>query len=343
MRASKTTIQDIARELQVTPSTVSRALNNHGSISEATKKAVASTAQKLQYSHNKIASSLRLGKTKILGVIIPSAEINFFGSVVHGIEKVARERGYSILMFQSNEQPECERLGVDTFLRSRVDGVLISVSKETTDFSHLLELKRRHIPLIVFDRANDELNIPSVTINDYAGGYKATKHLLEQGCRRIAHIAGQHHVSIFKQRLKRYVEALKDAGQTVDEEQIRYGSISIESGRQCMADLLQLSQPPDCVFAVEDFTALGALQALKNAGKNVPEEVALIGFANEAFGAYITPSLSTVDQQTIKMGEAAAQLFFDHVAQTDFYDAAPQRKILEPVLVYRASSLKNNT
>jgi LacI family transcriptional regulator len=341
MREPKTTIQDIARELQVTPSTVSRALNNHRSISEATKKAVSLTAQKLNYTHNRVASSLRLGKTKILGVIIPSAEINFFGSVVHGIEKVAREKGYSILIFQSNEEPEFEKQGVDTFLRSRVDGVLVSIAKETTDLSHLQEIKKRRVPLVLFDRANDCLDVPAVVVDDHAGALKATLHLIEQGCKRIAHIAGQQHVAIFRQRLDGYKAALKKAGLPVQKELIVYGDVSVSSGMECMNRLLRLPEPPDGVFAVEDFTALGALQAAKASGKKVPGDIALIGFANEAFGAYITPSLSTVDQQTIRMGEEAAHLFFDNIEQKDFYESAPEKKVLEPVLIYRSSSQRN--
>lgn len=338
MRTPKATIHDIARELQVTPSTVSRALNNHDSISEATKKAVTKTAKRLNYSHNRIASSLRLGRTKILGVIVPSAEINFFGSVVHGIEKVAKEKGYSVLIFQSNEQEGFERQGVETFLRSRVDGVLASISKETTNLSHFLEIKKRRVPLVLFDRANDDLGVPSVVVDDYAGAFKATQHLIEQGCKRIAHIGGQQHVAIFKQRLNGYAAALKKAGLLLDKQLVVYGDVSVESGKECMTRLLQLPEPPDGVFAVEDFTALGALQAAKEAGKKVPKDVAFVGFANEAFGAYITPSLSTVDQQTIRMGEEAAHIFFDNIGQKDFYKAAPAKKILEPVLVYRSSS-----
>ena len=343
MRTPKTTIHDIAKALQVTPSTVSRALNNHVSISEATKLAVKKTAQQLQYRHNKIASSLRLGRTKIIGVMIPSAEINFFGSVVHGIEKVARERGYSVLIFQSNEEMEGEQEGVEIFLRSRVDGVLASIAKGTTSFNHFLEIKKRRVPLVLFDRTSDDLGVPSVVVDDYAGAFNATRHLITQGCRRIAHIGGQQHMAIFRQRLLGYQEALKEAGITADESLVCFGNVSIESGKACMAGLLALAQPPDAVFAVEDFTALGAMQALKESGKRIPGDVAIIGFANEAFGAYITPSLSTVDQQTTKMGEAAAYLFFDSLEKADFYTGPPQKKILEPVLVYRGSSLKKET
>jgi LacI family transcriptional regulator len=196
------------------------------------------------------------------------------------------------------------------------------------------------VPLILFDRANEELGVPFVVVDDYAGAYKATQHLLEQGCTRIAHIGGQQHVSIFLTRFKGYMDALRDNGILIDKNLIRFGEVSIKSGMECMNDLLALPSPPDGVFAVEDFTALGAIQALKAANKKIPEDVAIIGFANEAFGDYITPSLSTVDQQTIKMGESAAQLFFDIADHENFYNLPPVTRILEPVLIYRNSSLK---
>lgn len=336
MSIGKTTIEDIARELNVTASTVSRALNGHSAISEATKLAVSKAAKKLKYQPNKVASSLRIGKTKIVGVIIPSAEINFFGSVVHGIEKVANENDYNVLLYQSNEQTDYEKKGIETFLRSRVDAVLASISKATTDLSHYKEIRKSGVPLVLFDRANEELKVPSVVINDYMGAYKATQHLVDQGCKRIAHIAGPQHISIFKQRLKGYTDALKDSHLPLDKALIKFGNVSIESGMECMKDLIK-EQDPDGVFAVEDFTALGALQALKAANKRIPHDVAIIGFANEPFGEYITPSLSTVDQQTIKMGEAAANLFFRHPVKEPFY-TNPIKIVLEPVLVFRDSS-----
>ena len=339
-KISKATIQDIARELNITASTVSRALNGHPAISDSTKKAVKQIAKKLDYHHNKIASSLRLGKSKIIGVIVPSAEINFFGSVVHGIEKVASEMDYSVLMYQSNELIEFERKGVETFIRSRVDGVLASISKETTNLDHYLKIKQKGIPLVLFDRANDDLGVPSVVVNDFQGAFKATEHLIQQGCRRIAHIGGQQHVSIFNARLRGYIAALNQYDVKVDDDLIVYGKVTVESGRECMNQLLSGSKSPDGVFAVEDFTALGALQALKAAHKRIPDDVSIIGFANEAFGEYITPSLSTIDQQTIRMGEEAARLFFELSAGNNFYHAGLVKKVLEPVLIFRESSLR---
>src|ERR1700712_4562611 len=337
---NRITILDIARKLNVTPSTVSRALNDNPVISDTTRNAVKKAAQKLNYQHNKVASSLRLGKTRIIGVIIPSAEINFFGSVVHGIEKVASEMDYNVLMYQSNEMIEFEKKGVSTFLRSRVDGVLASISKETTNLDHYMEIKRRGVPLVLFDRANDGLGVPSVVVNDYLGAYNATEHLVQQGCKRIAHIGGQQHVSIFKQRLEGYIEALKKNNIPIEEELIIYGKLSIESGRECMKQLISLPERPDAVFAVEDFTALGALQELKSANIKVPEEIAIIGFANEEFGEYISPSLSTVDQQTIRMGEEAAKLFFELSDKENFYGPEIPKRVLDPVLIYRKSSMR---
>ena len=338
--ASKTTIEDIAKELNITASTVSRALNDHSAISRATKLAVNKTAKKLKYQHNRIASSLRSGKTKIIGVIIPSAEINFFGSVVHGIEKVASENDYNVLLYQSNEQSEFEKRGIETFLRSRVDGVLASISKETKDLSHYKEIKKRGVPLILFDRVNENIGVPSVVVDDYLGAFKATQHLIEQGCKHIAHIAGQQHVVIFKKRLNGYLDALKKNKIPIDKTLIKHGKVTIQSGIDCMNELLHQPVVPDGVFAVEDFTALGAMQAIKASNKKIPEDIAVVGFANEAFGEYITPSLSTVDQQTIKMGEAAARLFFELSSQNKFYTSNPHKTILEPVLVFRDSSLR---
>ena len=337
----KVTLTDIARTLNITAATVSRALNNHPAIKESTKKIVRETAEKLQYQPNKIASSLRSGKSNIIGVIIPSAEINFFGSVIHGIERVANENNYNVLIYQTNELYEYEKRGVQTFLQSQVDGVLASISKNTINLDHYSEIKNRGVPLILFDRAIDTLGVPSVVVDDYAGAFTATKHLIDQGCRRIAHIGGQQHVSIFNQRLKGYINALNVHGIPVNDDLIIYGKVSIESGSECMKNLLSLQIIPDAVFAVEDFTALGAMQVIKANNKKIPDDIAIVGFANEPFGQYITPSLSTVNQQTVQMGEEAAKLFFQCFVNKDLYNIASQKLILVPELTCRESSLKH--
>jgi LacI family transcriptional regulator len=340
-KISKVTIIDIARELNITAATVSRALNDHPGIRDTTRQMVKATASRLNYRHNKVASSLRLGKSNIIGVIIPSAETNFFGSVVHGIEKVANENNYNVLIYQSNELYEYEKKGIQTFLQSQVDGVLASISKETINLDHYSEIRNRDIPLILFDRTNDKLGVSTVEVDDFMGAFQATKHLIENGCRRIAHIAGQQHVNIFNLRLKGYIEALNVHGIVLDDDLISFGKVSVESGRECMKKLLEGPlMAPDGVFAVEDFTALGAMQAIKTAGLRIPDDIAIIGFANEAFGEYLTPSLSTVNQQTVTMGEEAAKLMFEYLRGGLQVDMKPKKLVLTPQLICRESSVR---
>lgn len=226
------------------------------------------------------------------------------------------------------------------FLQSRVDGVLASISKDTINLDHYSEIKNRGVPLILFDRAIDTLGVPSVVVDDFAGAFAATEHLINQGCKRIAHIGGQQHVNIFNQRLKGYISALNIHGIPVNDDLIIYGKVSIESGVDCMKKLLSLSNLPDAVFAVEDFTALGAMQIIKANNLKIPDDIAIIGFANEPFGQYITPSLSTVNQQTVQMGEEAAKLFFTYLVNTECHKINNQQLILVPELVCRESSAK---
>jgi LacI family transcriptional regulator len=199
---SRTTINDIAKELKITPATVSRALSDHPEISAQTKKRVQETAKNLDYNRNKIASSLRSGHSQLIGVLIPSVAHSFFGQVIHGITNTANDYGYDVLIYQSNETYQNEVKGIKAFLSARVDGILASISKETTNYAHFLEVNKQNVPIAFFDRINDDLNIPSVSVNDYKGAYLATTHLIEQGYKKIAHVAGQQHHKVFNDRLK---------------------------------------------------------------------------------------------------------------------------------------------
>jgi len=338
---NKVTIADIAKELNLTGATVSRALNNRKGTSEETRKLVQAAAEKMNYRRDRIAWSLRSGRTNIIGVIIPSAEINFFGSVVHGIETMANQHGYNVLIYQSNEKPEYEKKAIETFLSTRVDGILASIAKETMEFSHYLEIKERGVPLVFFDRANDSLNIPSVVVDDFKGAYYATKHLLEQGYQRVAHIAGQQHLKIFKDRLEGYKAALTDHGVPFEEELVYFGDVSIHAGRQAVQYLLSLPQPPDAVFAVEDFTALGAVKELKDRHIEIPGAFGVVGFANESFDEHITPSLSSIDQQTVEMGKEAFRLLMELIEGNGVVSQQTRTKVvLKPVPKFRQSSQK---
>jgi LacI family transcriptional regulator len=339
---TRATIADIAKVLHVTPATVSRALNDHPGISQETKKAVREVAERLQYKRNKIASSLRSGKSNMIGVIIPSAAINFFGEVVHGIEAVAGEHGYSVLLYQSNELPEFERKGIEALISAGVDGILASLAKGTVDFGHYLSLEEHHIPLVFFDRANDALGIPSVVVDDFKGAYRATQHLIEQGYLHIAHISGQQHLSIFRNRLEGYKAALMDAGLPVREEWIFQGDVSIEAGRKAVKYFMALSERPDAIFAVEDYTALGAVKELKEEHIRIPEDVGIVGFANEDFGEHITPSLSTINQQPVSMGKEAFRLLYNLMGEKkgQVTETVTNKVMLEPNPIFRQSSLR---
>jgi LacI family transcriptional regulator len=336
----KTTIHDIARELNFTPGTVSRALNNNPRISTETKRLVNEKAKELKYQRNKIASSLRSGKSHTIGVIIPSAQMNFFGSVVHGIEMSASSNGYSIMLYQTEETTLLERKAIETFLSARVDGILASVAKETIDFSHYRELQKKHIPLVFFDRTNDELKVPSVVIDDYKGGFLATEHLIKKGYTLIAHVAGPQHIKGFHNRLNGYLDALSKHKMKVEKELIFQGDISIESGKAAVDYFFNLTNVPDAVFAAEDYTALGIIKGLKERKVSIPAEFGVIGFANENFGEHITPSLSTVDQQTVQMGKEALGLLMEIINIKEGKTASLLRDeiVLDPILYFRESS-----
>ena len=337
----KTTIQHIADELKLTAATVSRALNNHPRISAETKKLVNETAVRLNYNRNRIASSLRTGKSHTIGVIIPSARINFFGSVVHGIETIASEYGYHTLIYQSEETTELELQAIEAFLGARVDGILASLAKQDTDFSHYTDLKKKNVPLVLFDRSNDSLNIPSVVIDDYKGGYYATEHLVRQGYKRIAHLAGPQRFQIFQNRQEGYKDALKAYGYKQDESLIYTGDISIEKGKMAADYFLGLAEPPDAVFAVEDFSALGLIKRYKEREIKIPEEIGIIGFANEDFDEHISPTLSSIDQQTIQMGREAFSMLLTLIEGGNKLVDFKSKIILEPIPFYRESSMRN--
>ncbi|TJZ53236.1 LacI family transcriptional regulator [Sphingobacterium olei] len=334
----KTTIYDIAKELNITVSTVSRALNNISSISEETRNAVWETAKKLNYRPNKIATSLSSGKTNIIGVVIPSAKIQFFSSVVHSLEQALKKAGYSILLYQSNESIESEKNGIQTLLEAQVDGIIISLSLETDNIDHIRKVESEGKPLIVFDRIHNELNVPSVAINDIMAGYIATKHLIDSGYKKIAYVSTRHKIKIFDDRYKGYIDALQEANMPLNENLIILDELSIQGGIKATEKLLKLIDKPDAIIGGDDFTALGIIKGLSTKGI-VPPKVGVIGFANQTFSEYITPSLSTIDQQAVKMGQECASLFLRLINKKSSTNTdSPEKIILDPILVARDST-----
>lgn len=340
MKKEKATIHDIARKLNITASTVSRALNDHPRISAETKKAVIKAAQKLNYQPNHIAAALRNGKSNIIGIIVPTADRSFFSSVIRGIEEIANASRYHVLICQTYDQYEKEVLTVEALLNARVDGIIASFAKETQNFDHFRKIKEKGIPLILFDRSNDELEVSHVVIDDFLGAYKATEHLIQQGCRRIAHFTSIRKLSIYKERLRGYREALANHSIAYNEDLVIESNLQVEDGRNSMLQLLNSNNMPDGVFSASAFGAMGALLTLKENNISIPQQVALVGFSNETFTSYTDPALSTVEQHSMRIGNAAAAIFLEEVTAEN-KKFIPQKIVLKPELIVRRSSLLN--
>jgi LacI family transcriptional regulator len=340
MKKEKSTIHDIARKLNVTASTVSRALNDHPRISAETKKAVLKVAQKLNYQPNLIAAALRNGKSNIIGIIVPTADRSFFSSVIRGIEEIANKGKYNVMICQTYDLYEKEVASVEALLNSRVDGIIASHGKETVNFEHFKKVKEKGIPLILFDRSNDDLEVSQVVIDDFLGGFNATEHLIRQGCKRIAHFTSTRKISIFKERLRGYREALAQHNIPYDEDLVVASNLQLEDGRDGMAKLLKGKNIPDAVFSASALGAVGAMQVLKEKGLRIPQDVALVGFSNETFTSFTEPSLSTVEQHSMRIGNAAAEIFLEEVAAGNSAKFIPQKVVLKPELIIRDSSLR---
>lgn len=339
LATKRTSIKYLAQQLHVSVSTVSRALNGHSSISETTTKRVNVLASKLGYQPNNMAAGLRRGRSKMLGVIVPHIDGNFFSQVVKGIEAAASKAGYHVLICQSNEEVTHERQNLEMLMNAQVDGILVSLARTTREFKHFEKVLKRDIPLVFFDRVLEGHDVNAVVIDDRAGGYYATKHLLDQGYRRIAHFGGPQHLNIYKHRRQGYEDALREHGLPIDEALVIICDMRMNDGVIGMRQFLALPHPPDAVFSASDFTLVGALEVLKEHGRRVPEDVGLAGFSNELFSRLTEPKLTSVDQHCELMGQSATRLLLEIMA-TQGQPFLPRHVVLKPNLFVRASSLR---
>jgi LacI family transcriptional regulator len=336
----RASITDLARQLNISVSTVSRALSGHSAISEATTKRVAALAKELNYQPNKMAAGLRKGRSNLLGVVVPHIDGNFFSQVVKGIEAAASKAGYHVLICQSNEDLAHERENLETLMNAQVEGILVSLSRTTNEFRHFEKVRKRDIPLVFFDRVLEGHDVNAVVLDDRAGGYRATKHLLEQGYRRIAHFSGPQYLNIYKHRRQGYEDALREYGLPVEEALIIYGHMDMPDGSAGMQQLLALPEPPDAVFSGSDFSAAGALAVLNERGLRVPEDMGLVGFSNELFSRLTRPMITSIDQHCELMGRTATRLLLQIMEEPEQH-FAPRHVVLQPDLFVRASSLRN--
>ncbi len=333
----RTSIIDLAEQLGLSISTISRALNNASDVSEATKAQVRELAEQLNYQPNSLAASLRSGRSHMLGVIVPHINGAFFPAVVHGIERLASTAGFNVMICQSSEEVGREQQHITALLKARVDGVLVSMSSTTHDFAHFEQVRRKGVPLVFFDRMPELPAVCGVVVDDYRGAYELTSHLIGQGCQRIAHLAGPPHLNITFHRHRGYREALLAHGLPYDERLVvPLPNSRLEGGAAAMRQLLAQSRHPDAVFAAYDFAAIGALQVVEEHGLQVPQQVAVAGFSNEPFTTMVRPQLTSVNQHGELMGEAAVQLFLQLLKRTDTFTG--QRIVLKPKVMIRESS-----
>lgn len=334
------TIYDIAKALNISAATVSRGLKDHPAIKKETKKKIVETAQEMGYQHNIFASSLRKRKTNTIGVVVPHLNSYFMSSVIAGIEKVANQEGYNLLISQSLESAKKELANVTTMYNSRVDGLLVSLAGDTQNIDHFDFLLKKEIPLIFFDRVFENPNCTSIIINNFQAGYDATKHLIEQDCRRIVHIGGNLTSNVYAERHEGYRKALEDHQIPYDPElviiDIRGGQLGIKAAQQ----ILNMEQLPDGIFTANDTSAVACMSELKRAGIRVPQDVAIVGFNDDPISRLIEPFLTTVHYPGYEMGELAAGTLINRLNKLPVNNL--NTIVLRHEVVVRESSLKKS-
>jgi DNA-binding LacI/PurR family transcriptional regulator len=331
------TIKDLARELKLSPSTISRALRDHPDISPKTKKRVVSLADKLDYHPNSIAQSLQTKRTKTIGVIVPEIKQPFFASVINGIEELAYAAGYTIIVCQSNETADREVLVTRSLGSHRVAGLLVSLSRSTKNLDHFKLLQRRGVPIVFFDRVSNDIEASKVVVDDYKGAFDVVAHLIKSGYQRIAHLAGPKNLSISKFRLKGYMDALRQENLPFDDSMVVYGGLDDTDGIVGFQKLLRLQTLPDAIFAVNDPVATGAFVMIKEHGMKIPDDIALAGFSNTYMTSLLDPPLTTVEQPSYEIGKTAAQLLMEQINNNDD-KFLPKFIVLKTNLIVRGST-----
>lgn len=307
------TIYDIAKKLKISPATVSRGLKDHPAISKKTKKKIFDLADKIGYRQNHFARNLRNQKTDTIGVIVPRLNSHFMSSVIAGIENVANKEGYNLIISQSSESSTKEAANAKTLFNNRVDGLLASLAYDTNELSHFDPFFKKKIPVIFFDRIMDHEDCTNILIDNRKAAYEATKHLIDQGCKRIVHITAPPQQNVYADRLKGYKQALADHKIKLREEDVIIGNLSMEAGIDAANTILQMKALPDGVFVANDNCAVGCMLTLKQNGIKIPDDIAFVGFNNDPVSKVIEPNLSTINYSGKEVGEVAARHLINHL------------------------------
>jgi LacI family transcriptional regulator len=329
-------LKDLAKELNVSISTVSRALKDHPDISPEMRERVKQLAASCHYSPNPLAMGLLKQETRMIGVIVPDLVTHFYASVISGIESFAKEKGYFVLIASSNESLQKEKESIENLLKARVEGLIVCLSQETKDAGHFESLLEQEIPLVFFDRVCLQNKVSCVTADNTDAAVKITRHFYEQGYRRIAFISGPEQLNISRERLEGYLSGLKACNLPVEQDLIEQCNLGPDSAREAMNRLLNLPEPPDAVFGINDTVAFAVMKEIKHHGLQIPNDIGLIGFTDEFHSTVVDPQLTSITHPTFKMGRKAAELFFECIEKT----IKPRIITLKTKLVIRASSAK---
>ena len=339
MKKPNVTIKDLAKQLNISVSTVSRAMRDVHDINAETKRRVLELAEQLDYQPNQVALSLVNSKTKTIGVIVPNIGYSFFSEVLQGLESEAERMGYGLLLCQSGERYEKEKSSIQNLLRLQVDGFIISLSNDTDNYDHINKLIKRGIPLVVFDRYSQELDCSKVIIDNKVAAKEAVVHLIKSGARNIALLSGPEHLQISKERKAGYEEALEDYNLPVKPENVLNCDFSLKNVAGNIETFWNgLTKKPDGIFAVSDRIAFTAIHRLKLLGLKVPDDVAIIGFNDDPFGSMFIPPLSSVRQPAVQMGKEVVKLLLKQINAPINAPVAFETKILPTTVVIRESS-----
>lgn len=307
-KQSENTIKDIALKLGLSPSTVSRGLKDHPHINDKTKKKIRDTAARLGYKHNAIAASLRNNKSNTIGLIVPKISMFYQSAVLTAIQNKLHEFKYNLMVCQSNESVEIERELVNALYASRVEGLIVSATLNTVDFSHFDVFSKSNCPIVFFDRIPTDYHANKIEGDEFNGGYQATLHLIEQGCRKIAHIGGPLTCNLYRGRFAGYQQALEEHGLSIDEDLVHFHDLTAENGLKTGEKLFSSKKHPDGVFACNDTTAVAIIQYAKSLGMNIPRDLKVIGYSNGPLSQIVDPPLTSIEQYTNKVGTEAAMM-----------------------------------
>jgi len=337
MSKPEATIRDIAKILGISKSTVSRALNNHYDVSQETARKVRELAEKIDYQPNLLAQHLKQQRTNTIGVLVPETVNRFTARALAGIQEVADHAGFNVMICQSNETLATEQNNLKSLIANRADGLLISVSRKTDRHEHFQYAIDKAVPIVFFDRVVEDLNASQVFSDNYEISFHGTEHLLAQGCRRIAYIAGSQHLHIYRNRLNGYMDALKKHHIPISESLIVYTNYASNDVANYTRRLFSLRQKPDGIFALNDMAALEIISILRKRGLKIPEDVAVLGFNNENICGLIEPTLSSIDHPAFEMGVAAAEILFKQIANKEI---PHEKRMIKSRLVIRESTTR---